>query len=157
MFVSTRTLARCCLRVVVNVGSHATDACSDVRGLGRVRPVAFSSLVACLNRSLCTIKRYSACVVLVRLNVFASVRFLNFLLNVTHRLCNVSNALRHASLFCSLLFALVEVESCVVAAGAGGRVAVVVFIVCLCWVACDARSASSYWGSSLIGVWTWGV
>ena len=30
----------------MNAGSHATDACSEVRGLGRVRPVAFSSLVA---------------------------------------------------------------------------------------------------------------
>ena len=103
----------------MNAGSHATDACSDVRGLGRVRPVAFSSLVACLNKSLCTTKRYSACVVLVRLNVFASVSFWNFLLNVTHRLCSVSNALRHASLFCSLLFALVKVEPRVAAAGAG--------------------------------------
>ena len=139
MFVSTRTLARCCLRVVVNAGLHAVDVCSDVRGLGRVRPVTFSSFVACLNKSLCTTKRYNACVVLVRLNVFASVRFLNFLLNVTHRLCNISNALRHASLFCSLLFALVEVEPCVTAAGAGGRVAVIVFIVCLCWVACDVK------------------
>ena len=119
MFVSTRTLARCCLRVVVNAGSHATDACSDVRGLGRVRPVAFSSFVACLNKSLCTTKRYNVCVVLVRLNVFASVMFLNFFVKVTHCLCNVSNALRHASLFCSLLFALVEVEPCVAAAGAG--------------------------------------
>ena len=132
-------MARCCLRVVVNAGSHATDACSDVRELGRVRPVVFSSLVACLNRSLCTTKRYSACVVLVRLKVFASVRSLNFLLNVTHRLCSVSNALRHASFFCSLLFALVEVEPCVAAAGAGGRVAVVVSVVCICWVACDVE------------------
>ena len=123
----------------MNAGSHATDACSDVRGLGRVRPVAFSSLVACLNSSLCTTKRYNACVVLVRLNVFASVMFLNFFMKVTHRLCNVSNALRHASLFCSLLFALVEVEPCVAAIGAGGRVAVVVFIVCICWVACDVE------------------
>ena len=123
----------------MNAGSHVTDACSDVRGLGRVRPVAFSSLVACLNKSLCTMKRYSACVVLVCLNVFASVMFLTFLLNVTHRLCSVSNALRHASLFCSLLFALVEVKPCVAAAGAGGRVTVVVFIVCLCWVACDVE------------------
>ena len=55
-------------------------------------------------------------------------------------MCNVSNALRHASLFCSLLFALVEVEPCVAAAGAGGRVAVViVFVVCVCWVACDVE------------------
>ena len=56
-------------------------------------------------------------------------------------MCNVSNALRHASLFCSLLFALVEVEPCVVVAatGVGGRVAVVVFIVCVCWVACDVE------------------
>ena len=104
----------------MNVGSHAIVACSEVRGLGRVRPVAFSSFVACLNKSLCTTNRYSACVVLVRLNVFANVRYLNFLLNVTHRLCNVSNALRHASLFCSLLFALIEVEPCVAAVGAGG-------------------------------------
>ena len=103
----------------MNAGSHAIDACSDVRGLGRVRPVAFSSLVACLNKSLCTTKRYSACVVLVRLNVFANVISLNFFVKVTHRLCNVSNALRHASFFCSLLFALVEVEPCVAAAGAG--------------------------------------
>ena len=132
-------MARCCLRVVVNAGSHATDACSDARGLGRVRPVAFSSLVACLNRSLCTTKRYSTCVVLVCLNVFANVIFLNFFVNVTHRLCNISNALRHASLFCSLLFALVEVKSCVAAAGAGGQVAVVVFVVCICWVACDVE------------------
>ena len=138
MFVSTRTLARCCLRVVVNAGSHVTDACSDVRGLGRVRLVTFSSLVACLNRSLCTTKRYSACVVLVRLNVFANVRFLNFLLNVTHGLCSILNALRHASLFCSLLFALVEVEPCDAIAAAGGRVAVVL-IVCICWVACDVE------------------
>ena len=123
----------------MNAGSHATDACSDVRGLGRVCPVAFSSFVACLNKSLCTTKRYSACVVLVRLNVFASVRCLNFLLNVTHRLCNVSNTLRHASLFCSLLFALVEVEPCVATAAAGGRVAVVVFVVCVCRVACDVE------------------
>ena len=124
----------------MNAGSHATDVCSDVRGLGRVRPVAFSSLVACLNKSLCTTNRYNACVVLVRLNVFASVRFLNFLLKVTHRLCSVSNALRHASLFCSLLFALVEVEPCVAAASAGGRVAVIVFfVVCICWVACDVK------------------
>ena len=138
MFVSTRTLAKCCLRVVVNVGSHATDACSEVRGLGRVRPVAFSFLVACLNKSLCTTKRYNACVVFVRLNVFASVRFLNFFVKVTHRLCNVSNALRHANLFCSLLFVLVEVEPCVTVTAAGGRVAVVVvFIVCVCWVACN--------------------
>ena len=104
----------------MNAGSHATDACSDVRGLGRVRPVAFSSLVACLNKSLCTTNRYNACVVLVRLKVFASVMLLNFFVKVTHRLCNVSNALRHATLFCSLLFALVEVEPCVTAAGAGG-------------------------------------
>ena len=131
-------MARCCLRVVVNAGLHATDACSDVRGLGRLRPVVFSSFVACLNKSLCTTKRYNASVVFVRLNVFASVRFLNFLLNVTHRLCSVSNALRHASLFCSLLFALVEVEPCVAATCAGGRVAVV-FIVCVCWVACDVE------------------
>ena len=125
---------------VLDLNTHATDACSDVRGLGRVRPVAFSSFVACLNKSLCTTKRYSACVVLVHLNVFANVRFLIFLLNVTHRLCSVSNALRHASLFCSLLFALVEVEPCVAAAGAGGRVAVVVvFIVCVCRVACDVK------------------
>ena len=55
-------------------------------------------------------------------------------------MCNVSNALRHASLFCSLLFALVKVEPCVAAAGAGGRVAVIViFIVCVCWVACDVE------------------
>ena len=54
-------------------------------------------------------------------------------------MCSVSNALRHASLFCSLLFALVEVEPCVAAAGVGGRVAVVVFIVCVCWVACDVE------------------
>ena len=54
-------------------------------------------------------------------------------------MCNVSNALRHASLFCSLLFALVEVEPCVAAAGAGGQVAVVVFIVCVCRVACDVE------------------
>ena len=53
-------------------------------------------------------------------------------------MCNVSNALRHASLFCSLLFALVEVEPCVAAAGAGG-VAVVVFVVCVCWIACDVE------------------
>ena len=122
----------------MNAGSHATDACSDVRGLGRVCPVAFSSFVACLNKSLCTMKRYNACVVLVRLKVFASVMLLNFFVNVTHRLCNVSNALRHASLFCSLLFALVEVEPCVAATGAGGRVAVV-FIVCVCRVACDVE------------------
>ena len=123
----------------MNVGSHATDACSDVRGLGRLHPVAFSSLVACLNKSLCTTNRYSACIVLVRLNVFASVIFLNFFVKVTHHLCNVSNALRHASLFCSLLFALVKVEPCVAAAGAGGRVTVVVFIVCVCWVACNVK------------------
>ena len=124
----------------MNAGSHATDACSDVRGLGRVRPVAFSSFVACLNKSLCITKRYSACVVLVRLNVFANIMFLNFFVNVTHRLCNVSNALRHASLFCSLWFALVEVEPCVATAAAGGRVAVVVvFVVCVCWVACDVE------------------
>ena len=62
------------------------------------------------------------------------------MLNVTHRLCSVSNALRHASLFCSLLFALVKVEPCVAAAAAGGRVVVVVvFIVCVCWVACDVE------------------
>ena len=123
----------------MNAGSHATDACSDVRGLGRVHPVAFSSFVACLNKSLCTTRRYSACVVLVRLNVFANVIFLNFFVKVTHRLCNVSNALRHASLFCSLLFALVEVEPCVAATGAGGRVAVIVFVVCVCRVACDVK------------------
>ena len=123
----------------MNASSHVTDGCSDVRGLGRLRPVAFSSLVACLNRSLCTTNRYNACIVLVCLNVFASVMFLNFLLNVTHHLCNVSNALRHASLFCSLLFALVEVEPCVAAAGAGGRVVVIVFIVCICQVACDVK------------------
>ena len=98
----------------MNAGLHATDVCSDVRGLGRLHPVAFSSLVACLNKSLCTTKRYSTCIVLVCLNVFASVMFLNFLLNMTHHLCDVSNALRHASLFCFLLFALVA------AAGVGG-------------------------------------
>ena len=37
-----------------------------------------------------------------------------------------------------MLFALVEVEPCVAATGAGGRVAVV-FIVCVCWVACDVE------------------
>ena len=142
----------------MNVGSHAIAACSDVRGLGRVRPVAFSSFVACLNKSLCTTKRYNACIVLVRLNVFANVRFLNFLLNVTHRLCSVSNALRHASLFCSLLFTLVEVEPCVAAAGAGGRVAVVVFIVCVCRVSCDVEKCELMlglvidWGLDLGGV-----
>ena len=91
----------------MNAGLHATDACSEVRGLGRLCPVAFSSFVACLNKSLCTTNRYSAYVVFVHLNVFASVIFLNFLLNVTHHLCSVLNALRHACLFCSLLFALV--------------------------------------------------
>ena len=54
-------------------------------------------------------------------------------------MCNVSNALRHASLFCSLLFALVEVEPCAATAAAGGRVVVVVFVVCVCWVACDVE------------------
>ena len=118
---------------------HATVVCSDVRGLGRLCPVAFSSLVACLNKSLCAMKRYSACVVLVRLNVFASVIFLNFFVKVTHRLYNILNALRHACLFCSLVFTLVEVEPCVAAAGAGGRVTVIVFIVCICWVACNVE------------------